>query len=54
MGSSVLGAGAGWFWSRWGWSGVSSVALLVLAFVMVLALRVQWLATQVDKRADQA
>mgnify|MGYP000081165364 CR=1 FL=1 len=20
MGSSVLGAGAGWFWSRWGWT----------------------------------
>ena len=54
MGSSVLGAGAGWFWSRWGWSGVSSVALLVLALVMVLALRVQWLATQADKRADQS
>ena len=54
MGSSVLGAGAGWFWSRWGWSGVSSVALLVLALVMVLALRVQWLATQADKRTNQA
>ena len=46
MGSSVLGAGAGWFWSRWGWSGVGSVALLVLALVIALALRVQWLAHQ--------
>ena len=54
MGSSVLGAGAGWFWSRWGWSGVSSVALLVLALVIALALRVQWLAHQVARRAAQA
>ena len=50
MGSSVLGAGAGWFWSRWGWSGVGSVALLVLAMVIALALRVQWLAVQAAKR----
>ena len=54
MGSSVLGAGAGWFWSRWGWSGVGSVALLVLALVIALALRVQWLAAQAAKRALQA
>ena len=53
MGSSVLGAGAGWFWSRWGWSGVGSVALLVLAMVIALALRVQWLAVQAAKRALQ-
>ncbi|MBV8250671.1 MAG: MFS transporter [Comamonas sp.] len=46
MGSSVLGAGAGWFWSRWGWSGVGSVALLVLALVLALAWRVQWLAAR--------
>ena len=44
MGSSVLGAGAGWFWSRWGWTGVGSVALAVLALVSMLAWRVQWLA----------
>jgi YNFM family putative membrane transporter len=37
MGSSVLGAGAGWFWSRWGWTGVGSVALAVLALVSMLA-----------------
>ena len=49
MGSSVLGAGAGWFWSRWGWLGVSSVALLVLTLVMALALRVQWLSVQTTK-----
>ena len=49
MGSSVLGAGAGWFWSRWGWLGVSSVALLVLTLVMALALRVQWLSVQATK-----
>lgn len=49
MGSSVLGAGAGWFWSRWGWSGVGSVALLVLALVIALVLRVQWLAAQAAK-----
>lgn len=49
MGSSVLGAGAGWFWSRWGWLGVSSVALLVLALVIALALRVQWLSVQTAK-----
>ena len=54
MGSSVLGAGAGRFWSRWGWSGVSSVALLVLALVIALALRVQWLAHQAARRAAQA
>ena len=54
MGSSVLGAGAGWFWSRWGWFGVGSVALLVLALVIALALRVQWLAAQAAKRALQA
>ena len=54
MGSSILGAGAGWFWSRWGWTGVSSVALLVLALVITLALRVQWLATQAAQRAAQA
>ena len=53
MGSSVLGAGAGWFWSRWGWSGVGSVALLVLALVMALALRVQWLAVQAAKGASK-
>ena len=53
MGSSVLGAGAGWFWSRWGWSGVSSVALLVLALVIALALRVQWLAHQAAQRATR-
>ncbi|MDR2299951.1 MAG: MFS transporter [Comamonas sp.] len=46
MGSSVLGAGAGWFWSRWGWNGVGSVSLLVLALVIALSLRVQWLAHQ--------
>ncbi|MEX8194502.1 MFS transporter [Comamonas guangdongensis] len=46
MGSSVLGAGAGWFWSRWGWSGVGSVALLVLALVLALAWRVQQLAAR--------
>ena len=46
MGSSVLGAGAGWFWSRWGWTGVGQVALLVLALVVVLVLRVQWLGKQ--------
>lgn len=46
MGSSVLGAGAGWFWSRWGWSGVGQVALLVLTLVIALALRVQWLTAQ--------
>lgn len=46
MGSSVLGAGAGWFWSRWGWSGVGQVALLVLTLVIALALRVQWLTVQ--------
>ena len=54
MGSSILGAGAGWFWSRWGWTGVSSVALLVLALVIALALRVQWLATQAARHAAQA
>lgn len=46
MGSSVLGAGAGWFWSRWGWAGVGQVALLVLAMVAALVLRVQWLGKQ--------
>ena len=54
MGSSVLGAGAGWFWSRWGWNGVGTVSLLVLALVIGLALRVQWLAAQAAKRALQA
>lgn len=49
MGSSVLGAGAGWFWSRWGWTGVGSVALAVLALVSALALRVQWLSVQAAK-----
>ncbi|MEG1734721.1 MAG: MFS transporter [Comamonas sp.] len=46
MGSSVLGAGAGWFWSRWGWTGVGQVALLVLALVVALVLRLQWLGKQ--------
>ena len=46
MGSSVLGAGVGWFWGRWGWQGVGSFSLIVLALVIVLALRVQWLAKQ--------
>lgn len=54
MGSSVLGAGAGWFWGHWGWSGVGSVALMVLALVIVLALRVQRLASQALKPQAQA
>ena len=41
MGSSVLGAGAGWFWSRGGWNGVAAVCLATLAVVLVLALGVQ-------------
>lgn len=54
MGSSVLGAGAGWFWSRWGWTGVGSVALAVLALVSALALRVQWLSVQAAKEQKAA
>ena len=54
MGSSLLGAGAGWFWSRWGWSGVGTVALLVLAMVIVLALRVQWLASQAARAHSES
>ncbi|MEG0447066.1 MAG: MFS transporter [Comamonas sp.] len=46
MGSSVLGAGAGWFWLHWGWTGVGQVALLVLALVVALVLRLQWLGKQ--------
>lgn len=41
MGSSVLGAGVGWFWGRWGWNGVGLVSLAVLALVAALAGRVQ-------------
>jgi YNFM family putative membrane transporter len=41
MGSSVLGAGVGWFWSHAGWNGVAAVSLAALAVVFVLALGVQ-------------
>jgi YNFM family putative membrane transporter len=41
MGSSILGAGVGWFWERWGWSGVGLASLAVLALVAALAWRVQ-------------
>ena len=51
MGSSVLGAGVGWFWGRWGWTGVGGISLTVLALVIALALRVQWLAKQAAKVA---
>lgn len=54
MGSSVLGAGAGWFWGHWGWTGVGSVALAVLALVSALALRVQWLSVQAAKEQKAA
>jgi YNFM family putative membrane transporter len=50
MGSSVLGAGAGWFWGRWAWLGVGCISLTVLALMIVLALRVQSLAQRAASR----
>ena len=41
MGSSILGAGAGWFLQRFGWNGVGASAMLVLGIVFVLTQRVQ-------------
>ncbi|QIL70185.1 MFS transporter [Diaphorobacter sp. HDW4B] len=47
MGSSILGAGAGWFLNHMGWSGVGAMALVVLAVVFGFAWRVQRLAAKV-------
>ena len=47
MGSSILGAGAGWFLNHMGWNGVGAMALVVLAVVFVFAWRVQRLAAKV-------
>ena len=41
MGSSVLGAGAGWFLRHMGWNGVGVMALAVLAIVYWFAWRMQ-------------
>ena len=54
MGSSVLGAGAGWFWARWGWQGLGLTALGVLALVMGLAWRVQTLAQRAARARSGA
>ena len=44
MGSSILGAGAGWFLQHLGWNGVGLLALAVMAVVFWFALRLQRLA----------
>ncbi|MCT9813182.1 MFS transporter [Acidovorax sp. Be4] len=41
LGSSLLGAGSGWFLQRTGWSGLVACMLALLAGVWVLALRVK-------------
>ncbi|WP_240939177.1 MFS transporter [Diaphorobacter sp. HDW4A] len=46
MGSSILGAGAGWFLNHMGWNGVGLMALAVLAVVFWFAWRVQRLAAK--------
>ncbi len=46
MGSSVLGAGAGWFLNHMGWNGVGAMALVVLIIVFGFAWRVQRLASK--------
>lgn len=43
LGSSLLGAGSGWFLQRTGWSGLVACMLALLAGVWVLALRVKML-----------
>lgn len=54
MGSSILGAGAGWFLDHMGWNGVGLMALFVLAIVFWFARRVQRLATRLAVAQAQA
>ena len=44
LGSSLLGAGSGWFLQRTGWSGLVVCMLVLLVGVLILALRVRRLA----------
>ncbi len=44
LGSSLLGAGSGWFMHNTGWSGLVAFMLVLLAAVLAMALRVRQLA----------
>lgn len=46
LGSSLLGAGGGWFLQNTGWAGLVASMLVLLSGVLLLALRVQKLASQ--------
>jgi YNFM family putative membrane transporter len=41
LGSSIIGAGGGLFWSRWGWSGVVSLLAVLLALALGIAVRLR-------------
>lgn len=45
MGSSILGSSGGWFWQQGGWRAVCAFALLALALIVALALRLRAAAT---------